>query len=154
MVADLPPAPPPTTVTLTLVIPAGTVNVPLDVNAWMVGIGEARELTHAVPLLVSTLPDAPTEEIPVPPYEAANGVVKAIFGVSPPEEVIGAVAVTLVTTPPRASAYTDLMFVTGVPPSLTMSVGLFRWITTLVPPLADAIVTVHGPVPPVSDVVL
>jgi len=81
----------------------------------------AAELTHAEPLLVSTFPDVPTAESPVPPYAAVTGVVKAIFGVNPPVDVIGAVAVTLVMTPPAASAYTDLMLV----PSLDMIVGLF-----------------------------
>jgi hypothetical protein len=110
----------------------------------------AAELTQAEPLLVSTFPDVPTAESPVPPYAAVTGVVRAIFGVSPPVDVIGAVAVTLVMTPPAASAYTDLMLV----PSLDMIRGLFLGMTTLVPPAADAMVTVHGPVLPLSDVVL
>jgi hypothetical protein len=51
-----------------------------------------------------------------------TGVVRAMFGVAPPEDVIGAVAVTLVTPAVvRASAYTDLMLV----PSLDMIVALF-----------------------------
>jgi hypothetical protein len=109
----------------------------------------ATELTQAVPLLVSKLPAVPAAESPVPPNAAVTGVVKPIFGVNPPEEVIGAVAVTLVTTPPRASAYTDQMLV----PSLTIIVALLRWITTLVPPPPDAIVTLHGP-PTLSVVAL
>jgi hypothetical protein len=116
----------------------------------MDGIGEgAAELTQTEPLLVSKLPAVPAAESPVPPNAAVTGVVKPIFGVNPPEDVIGAVAVTLVTTPPRASAYTDLMLV----PSLTIIVALLRWMTTLVPPPPDAIVIVQGP-PALSVVVL
>ena len=37
---------------------------------------------------------------PVPPYWTATGVVRAMFGVAPPVDVIGAVPVTLVTVPP------------------------------------------------------
>jgi hypothetical protein len=91
----------------------------------MVGIGDVAvgaELTQAVPLLVRRFPAVPTAESPVPPYAAVTGVVRAIFGVNPPVDVSGAVAVTLVTTPPKVSAYTDLMFV----PSLIIFVALLR----------------------------
>ena len=53
------------------------------------------------------------------------------------------------TAAAKDSAYTDLMLV----PSLDMIVALFLWMTTLVPPAADAMVTVHGPPEP-SVVVL
>jgi hypothetical protein len=123
----------------------------------MVGIGDVAagaELTQAVPLLVRRFPAVPTAESPVPPNAAVTGVVRAMIGVVPPVDVSGAVAVTLVTIAvARDSAYTDLMFVTGFPPSLTIIVALLREMTTLVPPLADAIVTVYGP-PETSVVVL
>jgi hypothetical protein len=96
-----PPPPPPTTVTYTLETPAGTVKVPLDVKTWVVGIADGAELVHAVPLLVSTFPDAPTADRPVPPYRATSGTVRPMAGVEPPVDVIGAVPVTLVTAPPE-----------------------------------------------------
>jgi hypothetical protein len=52
------PPPPPTTVTLSVVTPKGTVNVPLDVNTCPRDPPKAPE-THVVPVETNTFPTVP-----------------------------------------------------------------------------------------------
>jgi hypothetical protein len=69
-------------VTFALVIPAGTVNVPLELNTCRLPKppAGAAALVQAVPLEVRMLPDVPGEVNPVPPSDTVIGVVTSIAG--------------------------------------------------------------------------
>ena len=142
-----PPPPPPVTVTFTLVTPAGTVNVPEEVNTCMLEkpVAAAAELAHAEPVLVRTLPAVPgatavTALVPLPTSTAfavsvAAPVPPLATGNVPVTPVVRGNPVTLVITPDA-----------GVPSAGVVIVGLASVAVLIVGLVSVLLVSVCVPV--------